>query len=138
MPRMTEQELAAYNMRQHMRSLTPQQRQALDDNVADEAESELHEQFSQYLRYKSIPFIHSRMDRKATIARGIEDFACAVKGNDGKALWVAIEMKVAGRQLSAEQEVRKQEILHAGGRYVVARSLAAAIAEIQEAEKGQA
>ena len=61
-------------------------------------ERELHETFINWCNLNGIPFIHSRMDRKSTIAEGWPDFTLVFQGKAA-----CIEFKVQGNKLSAAQ-----------------------------------
>lgn len=65
-------------------------------------ERDLHDQLERWLRVHEkgpIPFIHSRFDRKSTIACGWPDFTVMF---DGKG--ACVEFKVEGNKLTVEQE----------------------------------
>ena len=62
-------------------------------------ESELHDQIAAYCRSRKWYFVHSRMDRRTTTAKGVPDFIIAC--DDGQTLWV--ECKRKGAKPSIEQ-----------------------------------
>lgn len=63
-------------------------------------EKYLHEQIAEHCREKGYYFIHARMDRRSTIARGCPDFCIA--GNNGKVIW--LECKRKGGKLTPIQQ----------------------------------
>jgi hypothetical protein len=63
-------------------------------------ERELHRQFEQWLNLREIYYIHSRMDRASTIAKGAWDFTLLKNGHG-----LAIEFKIAPNKLTVEQEI---------------------------------
>jgi len=68
------------------------------DDAVDK-ESELHEQIIQEVTRRGLWFVHSRMDRPTTTARGVPDFIIANKG--GQTLYVEAKSKTA--KLTPEQ-----------------------------------
>lgn len=62
-------------------------------------ESELHDQIAAYCSSRKWYFVHSRMDRRTTTAKGVPDFIIAT--DDGATLWV--ECKRKGAKPSIEQ-----------------------------------
>ena len=62
-------------------------------------EKELHKDFEGFLRRNRMVYIHSRMDKRATIAKGIPDFIIL-----HRRATIAIEFKIRGNKTSTEQE----------------------------------
>ena len=64
-----------------------------------EPESKLHDQIIAYCRERKWYYVHSRMDRATTHAKGVPDFIIAT--DSGETLW--IECKRKGAKPSVEQ-----------------------------------
>lgn len=80
-------------------------------------ERELHRLISNELTRREIFFVHSRMDRKTTQAKGTPDFVACVAGH-----FVCFEAKTATGSLTDEQLAARMEVIRNGGRYYVVRS----------------
>jgi hypothetical protein len=76
------------------------------------AEKEMHEVFTQWLNLNNIYHVHSRMDKKSTIAKGTPDFTI-VYGGKG----FFIEFKTPQNTLSDEQKVHMKKIMASGTQY---------------------
>ena len=85
------------------------------------SEKALQRQISQYLRLHEIPFRQSRMDRKTTTKRGVEDFSICLPPS-GR--YLAVEVKMPGKDPTPEQAAELEAIRAAGGIAVVIHSLA--------------
>lgn len=96
--------------------LPSDERHAAEDS---KVERELHKLIWNELTRRGILFVHSRLDRKTTQARGVPDFVACIIG-----LFCAFECKTATGTLSKEQEAVRLEIIRNGGRYYLVRSFA--------------
>jgi len=90
------------------------------------SEREIQDQFAAWLTERQIPFIRSRMDRRATIQTGWPDFTI---------LWmrrnIMIECKAVGGKLS-QRQVRRIEYLRRSGNVVeIARNLSECVDAVQ-------
>ena len=83
-------------------------------------ERELHKLIVNELLRRGIFFIHSRMDKRSTSARGTPDFCLVVHG-----VPIAIECKTETGQLSKEQELVRAQMEANGWHYYVVRSFEA-------------
>jgi hypothetical protein len=77
--------------------------QELEAKLAKGQERLLHDQFERWCRINEVVYIHSRMDRKSTIAAGHPDFTLLWKGRG-----CCVEFKALGGILSDDQK----EALH--------------------------
>lgn len=84
------------------------------------SERELQDQIANYLHYKGIFFVRSRMDKKTTTRKGTPDFIFALPEPGA---WhgrpYAIEVKVGSNTLTREQEEVRLQMLRNGWRYFV-------------------
>lgn len=89
------------------------------------SERELQDQIANYLHYKGIFFVRSRMDKKTTTRKGTPDFIFAARQHVGSsdsfviAFPTAIEVKVGNNTLTREQEEVRHQMLRNGWRYHV-------------------
>jgi len=88
-------------------------------------EKEMHERFIQWLNYSGISFVHSRMDKPASIQKGWPDFTLL---RDGKA--VLVEFKTPENDLTADQADVCNGLRGNGMTVFVARDLGMAIKEV--------
>lgn len=118
MPRMTEAELRAYELR--LAAQTPGKTigLVLDDN--NTPESEIQDQIEAECRRRGWYVVRSRMDRPTTTALGVPDLIIAHDG--GVTLWV--EVKRPGGKLRPEQAGAQLWLGKLGHRHMVAHSLA--------------
>jgi hypothetical protein len=114
MPRMTQAEYDAYQLRQGTLPVVKPSE--------SEAERELHEMFERWLRLREIPFVHSRMDKRTTIAVGWPDFTALHRGKG-----LCVEFKADGGTLSDLQKVRLLGLERAGVPYLVTTDAGEAI-----------
>lgn len=82
-------------------------------------EAKLHEQIIAECRHRGFVIVHSRMDRRATVAVGTTDFVIAADG--GRTFW--IECKTATGKLTREQEGTLHWLRNLGHIAEVVRSL---------------
>jgi hypothetical protein len=82
--------------------------------AAIRSEKQLHQLIEQDLSRRNVPYYHSRTDKRATISRGLPDFAFAFEG-----VPVAVECKLAGEQLTAEQELTLEKMRLCGWKVFV-------------------
>lgn len=122
MVRMTEAEVAAHNIRLHAKKLSPAQTVTLEECAELENERELQDQVASYLRFKQIPFVRSRTDKRTTNQVGTSDFICCVNGR-----FLALEAKMPGKRPTAEQEAFLEAVRLAGGHACVVHSLGKAV-----------
>jgi hypothetical protein len=88
----------------------------INKKIKDRLEKDLHSEVSRYLKILGIPFVYSRTDKRSyLVPTGWADLTLCYKG-----MFVCIELKT-GSKLSPEQQCCREEILRAGGRYLVAR-----------------
>lgn len=83
---------------------------ALPERALPERESDLHDQIAEYCRERGWYFVHSRMDRKTTTAKGVFDFCIAMP--KGRVAW--IELKRKGGKASMEQLATQVHLRHLG------------------------
>ncbi len=90
----------------------------IDAKNEKKTEREIQNQIADYLRLHEITFYNSRMDRKATIGRGLPDFAYAYHG-----IPIAIEVKTKDGKTSDEQNKCHEKMRENGWKVYVVRSL---------------
>jgi hypothetical protein len=88
-------------------------------------ERKLKKLVTNYLNMRGVWFFEQRMDRRTRGRRGVPDILACICGR-----FVAIELKVAGSKLSAEQEREGKRIEECGGRFLIVRRLEDVIAEL--------
>ena len=77
-------------------------------------EKQMHEDFIQWLNLNEIYYIHSRMDKKSTIAKGAPDFTIIHQG-----IGFFIEFKTPQNTLSEEQKAHAKKIMASGTDYFI-------------------
>lgn len=90
-------------------------------------EKEVHVQIENWLRINGIVAIHSRMDKKATVQRGLPDFVFVWRGygdvGSGEhptlVVPVAVEVKTGSRMSQVQEAVRTQMEENGWNYYVV-------------------
>lgn len=91
-----------------------------------EREADLHDQIEKECRHRGWPFVHSRMDRRTTVAVGVVDFVIAA--DNGRTFW--IEAKGAKTKVTREQAATIHWLQNLGHTAAVVRSLAEFLAAI--------
>lgn len=95
-------------------------------------ESDMHRQFSDWLRLHSIEFGHARFDKKSHYTLGWPDYTLAVKGSTGFLNPIGIEFKTALGVLSDDQLKCIARMQDNGWKVRVARSVEEAIRFVKE------
>ena len=102
-------------------------RQEIVDKEHLKTERNIHEDIISYLRRSSIPYDHSRMDRKSTNTRGHPDFSIYLRNRV-----LFLEVKMPSGKLSDVQEERILELSKAGNQVEVIYSYDQAKIKINE------
>ena len=111
--RMTIQEYAAYVFKRTSRHIPPETPPDYSDN-----EGGLHDMIEAELKRRGWYYIHSRMDRKTTTAKGVPDFVIA--GPDFQTYW--IEAKGAKTKITPEQQGAVDWLVKLGHKAAFVRS----------------
>lgn len=105
--------------------MSPMDRGDLNQSTAEERSSivdlrlerDLHKLIMNELSRRQIFYVHSRTDKKTSQNVGVPDFIFAVLG-----LPTAVEVKLPGRKLTADQEYVRNAMIQDGWRYEVVYS----------------
>ena len=90
-------------------------------------EGVMHEKFQQFCNYHQLGYVHSRMDKKATIKKGWPDFSLFLNGRS-----MFVEFKAGDNKLSEDQEQCIESLRKAGMLVEVAYDLGSAMRAASE------
>lgn len=105
--------------------MSPKDRGDLNQKTTEERSStvdlrlerDLHKLIMNELSRRQIFYVHSRTDKKTSQNVGVPDFIFAVLG-----LPTAVEVKLPGRKLTADQEYVRNAMIQDGWRYYIVYS----------------
>ena len=97
-----------------------------DDKFKERLEKRLHEVFEGWCKVTQLPYVHSRMDRKSTIAQGWPDFT-VLHGREV----VCVEFKALDGKLRPEQIEVIAGLQNQGVPVLVSNDVAEAIAWVK-------
>lgn len=118
---LNDKQLAMIDKRDRPKGYGLTRAEAIEKNEA-QAEKEMHDQFSAWLRINEIEAAHGAFGRKTGFTPGWPDYSFAV---DGKA--VAVEFKTESGKLTEEQQKMFPRMESNGWKICIARSLVEAI-----------
>ena len=90
-------------------------------------EKVIHRQFKEYLDWRKIPYIHSRMDCRTTVQKGVADFIVCKNGK-----FIAIEIKTKKGKLIREQLNFLRQIERSNGVATICRTYEECIGVIEK------
>ena len=122
--RMTQLEVDAFNAKHNKPPSAPTD----TDAIAAGKEAELHQHIINELHRRRWLYIHSRMDRATTTAKGVPDFTIFKPGGDT----LFLEAKTKTGKQSTEQRAFENAAKASGYQYSIVRSLRGAIEEMDK------